>query len=206
MQFIRGGIGSIPKCLFIDLLAGRGQYLWKSVHELEVLQGFNEFGVDGGPAAKDLAPKFNLFKKNLSAKLGVFTGDRRLGFKKLDIFVMTSESYLQVDFWWYIAFLFDRRHGKVVRCMGKARVREMGASSSRSTIGKVIALTEEVATLKAREVEAAARAGSRDCSVVFGPGQENEYDFTGLMDVRPPNPNASTLSCSTFDIPATSPN
>ncbi|TQE04045.1 hypothetical protein C1H46_010416 [Malus baccata] len=32
---------------------------------------FNEFGVHGGPAAKDLAPKFNVFKKNLSAKLGV---------------------------------------------------------------------------------------------------------------------------------------
>ncbi|KAH7522136.1 hypothetical protein FEM48_Zijuj07G0106200 [Ziziphus jujuba var. spinosa] len=31
---------------------------------------FNEFGVDGGPAAKELVPKFNIFKKNLSSKLG----------------------------------------------------------------------------------------------------------------------------------------
>ncbi|TQE01132.1 hypothetical protein C1H46_013271 [Malus baccata] len=36
-----------------------------------LLRLFNEFGVDGGPAAKDLSPKFNVFKKNLSAKLGV---------------------------------------------------------------------------------------------------------------------------------------
>lgn len=32
---------------------------------------FNEFGVDGGPAAKELVPKFNIFKRNLSSKLGV---------------------------------------------------------------------------------------------------------------------------------------
>ena len=32
---------------------------------------FNEFGTDGGPAAKELVPKFTAFTKNLSAKLGV---------------------------------------------------------------------------------------------------------------------------------------
>ena len=43
---------------------------------------------------------------------------------------------------------FSRRHGKVVRGMGKARVRETGASSSRSTTGEVNTLKEEVTTLK----------------------------------------------------------
>lgn len=32
---------------------------------------FNEFGVDGGPAAKELVPKLNVLKKSLSSKLGV---------------------------------------------------------------------------------------------------------------------------------------
>nr|XP_028958916.1 uncharacterized protein LOC103439039 [Malus domestica] len=47
---------------------------------------------------------------------------------------------------------FGRRHGKVVRGMGKARVRETGASSSRSTTGEVNALKEEVTTLKGQLV------------------------------------------------------
>ncbi|RXH75568.1 hypothetical protein DVH24_039267 [Malus domestica] len=47
---------------------------------------------------------------------------------------------------------FSRCHGKVVRGIGKARVRETGASSSRSTTGEVNALKEEVATLKGQLV------------------------------------------------------
>ncbi|XP_048437752.1 uncharacterized protein LOC103956978 [Pyrus x bretschneideri] len=43
---------------------------------------------------------------------------------------------------------FSRRHGKVVRYMGKAQVSETGAFSSRSNIAKVDALKEEVTTLK----------------------------------------------------------
>ncbi|XP_009343749.3 uncharacterized protein LOC103935673 [Pyrus x bretschneideri] len=43
---------------------------------------------------------------------------------------------------------FGRRHGKVVRCMGKARLRETGASSSRSNTTEVDSLKEEVITLK----------------------------------------------------------
>ncbi|CAN6694166.1 unnamed protein product [Malus baccata var. baccata] len=35
------------------------------------VERIGNIGVDGGPAAKDLAPKFNVFKKNLSVKLGV---------------------------------------------------------------------------------------------------------------------------------------
>ncbi|CAN6545632.1 unnamed protein product [Malus baccata var. baccata] len=42
----------------------------------------------------------------------------------------------------------DRRHGKVVRGMGKVQVREMSASSSKTTTKQVIALKKEVATLK----------------------------------------------------------
>ncbi|CAN6585345.1 unnamed protein product [Malus baccata var. baccata] len=47
---------------------------------------------------------------------------------------------------------FGRRHGKVVRGIGNACVRETGASSSRSTIGEVNALKEEVTTLKGQLV------------------------------------------------------
>lgn len=36
---------------------------------------FNEFGLDGGPAAKELVPKFNVLKKILSSKLGVALPD-----------------------------------------------------------------------------------------------------------------------------------
>ncbi|XP_068308893.1 uncharacterized protein [Pyrus communis] len=52
------------------------------------------------------------------------------------------------------SFVLDQKlghhHGKVVRGMGKVRVREMGASSSRPTTGQVIALTKEVEILKAK--------------------------------------------------------
>ncbi|TQD84056.1 hypothetical protein C1H46_030378 [Malus baccata] len=44
---------------------------------------------------------------------------------------------------------FGRRRGKVVRGMGKARVRETGASSSRSKTVEVNALKEEVTQLRA---------------------------------------------------------
>ncbi|KAB2634552.1 hypothetical protein D8674_039168 [Pyrus ussuriensis x Pyrus communis] len=43
---------------------------------------------------------------------------------------------------------YGRRHGKVVRGMGKAQTHETGASSSKSTTGEVNALKEEVTTLK----------------------------------------------------------
>ncbi|KAB2606260.1 hypothetical protein D8674_005977 [Pyrus ussuriensis x Pyrus communis] len=196
MQFIRGGIGSIPKCLFIDLLAGTGNgegispsatidlfakhhntfgraftgcsiCLWWS--EYRKCCRFNEFGVDGGPAAKDLAPKFNVFKKNLSVKLGVtiLEIDVQCSFHKLDIFVVTSESYLQVDFWW---------------CIGKVRVREIDA------------LLFQINHKTAHCPDGGSGNPKRsacNCSPVFGPGREDKYDLTGLTDVRPPNPNAS---------------
>ncbi|XP_050102826.1 uncharacterized protein LOC126582694 [Malus sylvestris] len=44
---------------------------------------------------------------------------------------------------------FGRRRGKVVWCMGKAWVRETGASSSRSNTAEVDALKEEVTQLRA---------------------------------------------------------
>lgn len=32
---------------------------------------FDEFGVDGGPAAKELVPKFMVLKQQISSKLGL---------------------------------------------------------------------------------------------------------------------------------------
>lgn len=36
---------------------------------------FNDFGIDGGPAGKELIPKFTFFKQNLSSKIGVAVPD-----------------------------------------------------------------------------------------------------------------------------------
>ncbi|KAG1362565.1 hypothetical protein COCNU_10G007840 [Cocos nucifera] len=48
-----------------------GRVLFASVFLLSAYQEFNEFGVDGGPAAKALRPKFNLVMKHVSTHLGV---------------------------------------------------------------------------------------------------------------------------------------
>ncbi|KAB2632222.1 hypothetical protein D8674_028469 [Pyrus ussuriensis x Pyrus communis] len=57
---------------------------------------------------------------------------------------------------------FGRRPGKVVRDMGKARVRETGASSSRSNTGEVSALKEEVTTLKGQLAVQSEQMRARD--------------------------------------------
>ncbi|XP_024026318.1 uncharacterized protein LOC112093008 [Morus notabilis] len=48
-----------------------GRVLFASLFILSAWQAFNEFGDNGGPAAKELVPKFNVFNKNLSSNLGV---------------------------------------------------------------------------------------------------------------------------------------
>ncbi|KAK5794138.1 Uncharacterized protein F383_18665 [Gossypium arboreum] len=48
-----------------------GRVLFASVFILSAWQDFNEFGVDGGPAAKALKPKFNVFSKTVTAHTGV---------------------------------------------------------------------------------------------------------------------------------------
>ncbi|KAJ6850512.1 uncharacterized protein M6B38_258825 [Iris pallida] len=48
-----------------------GRVLFASVFLLSAYQEFNEFGTDGGPAAKALKPKFNLFTKRVATTLGV---------------------------------------------------------------------------------------------------------------------------------------
>ncbi|KAB2009508.1 hypothetical protein ERO13_D10G154200v2 [Gossypium hirsutum] len=48
-----------------------GRVLFASMFILSAWQEFNEFGVDGGPAAKALKPKFNVFSKTVTAHTGV---------------------------------------------------------------------------------------------------------------------------------------
>ncbi|WOL06196.1 hypothetical protein Cni_G14928 [Canna indica] len=48
-----------------------GRVLFASVFLLSAYQEFNEFGVDGGPAAKTLKPKFDLSLKHASSHLGI---------------------------------------------------------------------------------------------------------------------------------------
>ncbi|XVF28641.1 hypothetical protein REPUB_Repub15cG0047400 [Reevesia pubescens] len=53
------------------LVAFVGRVLFASVFILSAWQEFNEFGVDGGTAAKSLKPKFNVFSKHVSSQTGV---------------------------------------------------------------------------------------------------------------------------------------
>ncbi|XP_042493584.1 uncharacterized protein LOC122073121 [Macadamia integrifolia] len=48
-----------------------GRVVFASVFILSAWQEFNEFGVDGGPAAKALRPKYNVFTGHVSSHLGV---------------------------------------------------------------------------------------------------------------------------------------
>ncbi|KAJ0966622.1 hypothetical protein J5N97_023539 [Dioscorea zingiberensis] len=48
-----------------------GRVLFASVFILSAYQEFNDFGVDGGPAAKALKPKYNLFINHITSHLGV---------------------------------------------------------------------------------------------------------------------------------------
>ncbi|XP_051127804.1 uncharacterized protein LOC127249155 [Andrographis paniculata] len=47
-----------------------GRLLFASVFILSAWQMFNEFGSDGGPAAKQWAPKLAVFKKYIDGKIG----------------------------------------------------------------------------------------------------------------------------------------
>lgn len=53
---------------FISFL---GRVLFVSVFVLSAWQEFNEYGVDGGPAAKSLQPKFGVFSKHVSTHTGL---------------------------------------------------------------------------------------------------------------------------------------
>ncbi|CAA0814208.1 HR-like lesion-inducing protein-related [Striga hermonthica] len=53
---------------FISFL---GRLLFVSIFVLSAYQEFNEFGIDGGPAAKVLKPKFNVFSKHITAQTGI---------------------------------------------------------------------------------------------------------------------------------------
>lgn len=48
-----------------------GRLLFASIFILSAWQMFDEFGVDGGPAAKELIPKFTVIKQHISSKLGL---------------------------------------------------------------------------------------------------------------------------------------
>ncbi|KAL5712151.1 hypothetical protein ACHQM5_014350 [Ranunculus cassubicifolius] len=48
-----------------------GRVLFASVFILSAWQEFNDFGVDGGPAAKTLGPKFEVFTGHLTSNSGI---------------------------------------------------------------------------------------------------------------------------------------
>ncbi|KAM0926085.1 hypothetical protein ACQ4PT_003909 [Festuca glaucescens] len=55
----------------MELLSFVGRVLFASIFLLSVYQEASEFGYDGGPAAKSLEPKFNLFVKQVSTYTGI---------------------------------------------------------------------------------------------------------------------------------------
>ncbi|KAG6509879.1 hypothetical protein ZIOFF_027886 [Zingiber officinale] len=82
----RGGIdlsatisSSSPKLAFdlpatdtpMGFVSFAGRVLFASVFLLSVYQEVIEFGVDGGPAAKLLAPKYNAFANHITSHLGI---------------------------------------------------------------------------------------------------------------------------------------
>ncbi|XP_047318354.1 uncharacterized protein LOC124921710 [Impatiens glandulifera] len=52
-------------------LAFLGRVLFVSVFILSAWQEFNEFGIHGGPAAKALKPKFNVFSNHVNSLTGL---------------------------------------------------------------------------------------------------------------------------------------
>ncbi|KAG0459192.1 hypothetical protein HPP92_022320 [Vanilla planifolia] len=60
-------VDSSPEMGFVSFA---GRVLFAAVFLLSAYQEFVEFGVDGGPAAKALRPKFNLFLKHVTSHLG----------------------------------------------------------------------------------------------------------------------------------------
>ncbi|OVA09166.1 HR-like lesion-inducer [Macleaya cordata] len=48
-----------------------GRVLFASVFILSAWQDFNEFGVDGGPSAKALKPKYEVFTNHVTSNFGV---------------------------------------------------------------------------------------------------------------------------------------
>ncbi|RXH88301.1 hypothetical protein DVH24_042372 [Malus domestica] len=150
-------------------------------------QRFNEFGVDGGPAAKDLAPKFNVFKKNLSTKLGVTILEID-GIIFASGFLVFGDSLLLLKSSIVImARLFSvrGRHGLVRRINHRIghRSDEGSGNPKRSAYDPTSSTRGQSSSLGS--------PGSRDYSLVFGPGREDEYDLMSLTDVQPPNPDAS---------------
>ncbi|XP_010935755.1 uncharacterized protein [Elaeis guineensis] len=55
----------------MGFLSFAGRVLFASFFILTAYQEFSEFGLDGGPAAKALAPKYDLFVNHVSSHLGV---------------------------------------------------------------------------------------------------------------------------------------
>ncbi|THU69256.1 hypothetical protein C4D60_Mb08t12490 [Musa balbisiana] len=60
--------GYVTKPIVLSILSDT--YLVRSIY-VELITRFSEFGVDGGPAAKSLWPKDNLFMKHVSSHLGI---------------------------------------------------------------------------------------------------------------------------------------
>ncbi|KAL5225670.1 hypothetical protein ABZP36_012309 [Zizania latifolia] len=55
----------------MGFLSFAGRVLFATVFLLSAYQEFNEFGVDGGPAAKFLKPKFSTVVANISSRTGL---------------------------------------------------------------------------------------------------------------------------------------
>ncbi|KAI4345776.1 hypothetical protein L6164_012872 [Bauhinia variegata] len=89
-----------------------GRVLFASVFILSAWQMFNELDATGGPIAKELAPRFTVVQKKLSAKLGVALPN--VNVKELVISIIFLKGFGG------ILFVFDSRFGSFLLLMNLA--------------------------------------------------------------------------------------
>ncbi|GER56952.1 HR-like lesion-inducing protein-related [Striga asiatica] len=94
---------------FISFL---GRLLFVSIFVLSAYQEFNEFGVDGGPAAKALKPKFNVFSKHVKTQIGIQLPHVEMKHLILGAIIMKSVGSL--------LFIFDNSFGASILLLHQA--------------------------------------------------------------------------------------
>ncbi|CAA0807159.1 HR-like lesion-inducing protein-related [Striga hermonthica] len=94
---------------FISFL---GRLLFVSIFVLSAYQEFNEFGVDGGPAAKALKPKFNVFSKHVKTQTGFQLPHVEMKHLILGAIIMKSVGSL--------LFIFDNSVGALILLLHQA--------------------------------------------------------------------------------------
>ncbi|KAG6395217.1 hypothetical protein SASPL_145858 [Salvia splendens] len=89
-----------------------GRLLFVSLFVLSAYQEFSEFGVDGGPAAKSLKPKYDVFSKHVATQTGIQIPHVDMKHLILGAIVLNSLGSL--------LFVFDSTFGAVILLLHQA--------------------------------------------------------------------------------------